>query len=204
MSQPNLQPFLRSTRVVDWQNPEVYAAARALAGEGPDPRQIARRCFEYVRDQIAHSWDHGHETVTRTAPEVLAHRTGFCYAKSHLLAALLRANEIACGFVYQRLRCGPPSEGYCLHGLNALWLADLGWYRVDARGRAPHAAVAEFSPPDERLAFAVTASGELLFDGVWAEPVAPVLDALSGCQQACALAQSLPDATALGEPDARI
>jgi transglutaminase-like putative cysteine protease len=36
--------------------------------------------------------------------------------------------------------------------LNALYLPDYGWYRVDARGNKPGVA-AEFCPPTEKLAF---------------------------------------------------
>ncbi|WP_338430147.1 transglutaminase domain-containing protein [Synechococcus elongatus] len=34
---------------------------------------------------------------------MLEYRTGYCYAKSHLLVALLRACSIPAGFCYQRL-----------------------------------------------------------------------------------------------------
>jgi len=72
--------------------------------------------------------------VTLKASEVLENKTGFCYAKSHLLAAFLRANRIPSGLCYQRLSVyenGPP---FCLHGLNAVFLPGIGWYRIDARG----------------------------------------------------------------------
>ena len=39
-----------------------------------------------------------------------------------------------------------------LHGLNAIWLAEFGWYRVDARGGKPGIAT-RFAPPVEQLAF---------------------------------------------------
>nr|WP_269749949.1 transglutaminase family protein [Polyangium fumosum] len=81
--------------------------------------------------------------LTCTASEVLRHRTGFCYAKSHLLAALLRANGLPAGFCYQRLAHG---SGYCLHGFNAVELPGIGWYRIDARGNKPGIDAA-FDPP---------------------------------------------------------
>ncbi len=63
---------------------------------------IAHRCFEFVRDEVRHSWDFKENPVTCHASEVLRHRTGYCYAKTHLLAALLRANRIPAGLCYQR------------------------------------------------------------------------------------------------------
>lgn len=34
------------------------------------------------------------------ASDVLKHRTGYCYSKNHLLAALLRVNKIPTGLCY--------------------------------------------------------------------------------------------------------
>ncbi|MGH7340562.1 MAG: transglutaminase-like domain-containing protein, partial [Candidatus Rokuibacteriota bacterium] len=100
-----LDPFGRATAVVDWRHPAVTSLARALA-RGRGPLAVVRACFEWVRDRIPHTVDHGLEPVTCAASEVLREGTGFCYAKSHLLAALLRANRVPTGFVYQRLAMG--------------------------------------------------------------------------------------------------
>ena len=77
--------------------------------------------------------------VTCRASDVLKYRTGYCFAKSHLLAALLRANQIPAGLCYQRLTIDhPPVQGsidtnppHTLHGLNAVLLPEFGWYRMD-------------------------------------------------------------------------
>ena len=89
-----------------------------------------------MRDNIPHTTDAGLDIVTCTASEVLQHGTGICFAKSHLLAALLRAVAIPAGFCYQVLRVDPPVDNEpVLHGFNALYLATLDkWLRVDARG----------------------------------------------------------------------
>ncbi len=70
--------------------------------------------------------------VTLRASEVPSQGTGYYYAKSHLLAALLRANGLPAALCYQRLTITdvPP---FCLHGLNAAYLPKWGWYRPDAR-----------------------------------------------------------------------
>ncbi|MEZ0154964.1 MAG: transglutaminase family protein [Candidatus Reddybacter sp.] len=47
-----------------------------------------------MRDQISHSLDSQQNPVTYRASSVLEYGTGYCYAKSHLLVALLRANSI--------------------------------------------------------------------------------------------------------------
>src|SRR5689334_6904670 len=108
-AEPSLECFLRSTDVVDWEHAAVSAQARVLAR--PDPVVTARVCFEFVRDRIKHSRDHELDPATWRASDVLQHGTGYCYAKSHLLTALLRANALPAGFCYQRLSVndsGPP------------------------------------------------------------------------------------------------
>ena len=184
--------YLASTEVVDWDHPEVRQLADDLAGGARDSVVIAQRCFEWVRDEIQHSMDFGRTELTCRASEVLAHRTGFCYAKSHLLAALLRANEIPAGFCYQRLSVdgiGPP---HSLHGLNAVWLSGIGWYRIDARGNKL-GVDAQFSPPVERLAFKIEFPGEFDLEGVFSEPLPAIVEALKRYDTVGQLAENLPD-----------
>jgi transglutaminase-like putative cysteine protease len=178
--------------VVDWFHPDVQTLAWCLAGGERDAVEVARRCFEWVRDDVRHSVDAGHSVVTCTASEVLHHRTGFCYAKSHLLAALLRANGIATGFCYQRLSfdgVGPP---FCLHGLNAVLLPEHGWYRMDARGNKP-GVDAQFKPPIEQLAFVPLLDGERDFATIHAEPLAIVVDTLRRGATVAEICARLPD-----------
>lgn len=184
--------FLASTDVVDWYHADVHRLAWLLAGGVSDPVEIARRCFGWVRDEVWHSVDHGDTHVTCSASEVLAHRTGFCYAKSHLLAALLRANGIPAGFCYQRLAVGDGGPPYCLHGLNAVWLPEIGWHRIDPRGNklGVHA---RFAPPHEHLAFAATGPGEATFAEVWPAPLPVVLDALNRRASVADVCANLPD-----------
>ena len=55
------------------------------------------------------------------------------------------------------LQWGAP---YTLHGLNAILLPEIGWYRVDPRGN--RAGVnAQFIPPQEQLAFEIWSDQEV-------------------------------------------
>jgi hypothetical protein len=195
-----LERFLDATPVIDADEPSVRAMAANLAGGARDPAEVARACFEWVRDEIAHSADHALDPVTCSASEVLRYRTGFCYAKSHLLAALLRANRIPAGLVYQRLACDESGNRFCLHGLNAVWLPDVGWYRLDARGKR-NDLTAGFDPPREILPYCPAAPGEKAFDGVWADSAGVVIAALRRHRTRAALEAGLPDADDLGLPD---
>src|SRR5262245_8768742 len=110
-----MERYLRPTPVIDWDDPAVLDRARSLAGDGPVA--TARRCFEWVRDEVRHSLDAGAGPVTCAASEALQLGTGICYAKAHLLAALLRANAIPAGLCYQRLGLDGAGGPFCLHGL---------------------------------------------------------------------------------------
>ena len=112
----HMNEYLDSTEYIDWQDPHVLAKSHALAEGSSGVEDVARRCFEFVRDEIKHSWDYELNPVTCKASDVLKYGTGFCYAKSHLLAALLRANEIPAGLCYQRLTITdePPYKNSCV------------------------------------------------------------------------------------------
>jgi len=188
--------FLQATPVVDWARPEVVALAHRLSAGQPTEVDVARVCFEWVRDNVLHTVDHGLPEVTCAASEVLSAGTGFCYAKSHLLAALLRANGIPAGFAYQRLSLDAEGSAFCLHGLNAVWLTGYGWYRLDPRGNRG-GIQARFDPPAEVLAFPCKNPGERLFPQVCAEPLPLVIDALRQHRTRQELEAHLPDALEL-------
>jgi transglutaminase-like putative cysteine protease len=188
-----LDAFLAATPIVDWSEPSVLALARWLAEGRTTDAEVARGCFEWVRDHVRHTVDHRLDRVTCSASEVLEARTGFCYAKSHLLAAVLRANTIPAGFVYQRLALDEAAGTFCLHGLNAVWLSGVGWYRLDARGDREDLR-ARFEPPREVLPFSCRLRGERLFPVVYSEPLAIVCDALRRHATRSELERHLPDA----------
>jgi transglutaminase-like putative cysteine protease len=156
-------PYLRPTEAMDWTSPEILRLARDLGEGSADGLEIARRCFEWVRDRIAHTVDHGHEVVT-----------------------LLRANGIRAGLAYQRLALESEGHAFCLHGLAVVDLPGYGWYRVDPRGNKP-GVDARFTPPREHLAFPASQTGEVMFPRVYADPVGPVVRALKLYRSAAVL-----------------
>jgi len=187
-----MKQYLDSSLYIDTQHPAIVAQAAKLAEGCADEEAIAKRCFEFVRDEIKHSWDYRLNPVTCKASEVLIHGTGYCYAKSHLLAALLRANRIPAGLCYQRLTIDGDQPPYCLHGLNAVYLQQYGWYRVDARGNKP-GVDADFCPPLEKLAFPIVNPLEQYLPGIRAEPLSAVVKALTENQTVEQVYDNLPD-----------
>lgn len=199
-------PALQATAPTDYlgddeficrTDPAVAELARTLRDGAADDVSFAAAAFAWVRDRIRHSWDAGDPQVTVTAREVLDHRVGLCYAKSHLLAALLRAEGIPSGLCYQRLVDG---DGHVLHGLVAVHLAG-GWHRQDPRGNKP-GVDAQFSLGVEQLAWPVDpARGELDYPTVFAAPSPAVVAALRGTDDVLSLCNGgLPDRLPLAGP----
>src|SRR5262245_32476205 len=141
------------------------ARAKSLAQGLPDLESKACACYEFVRDEIAHTADAGRDVVTCRASEVLAQATGIGFAKSHLLAALLRCLGIPTGFCYQVVRRAPDSSDKLLYGFSGVYLASRErWLQLDARGNKP-GLDAQFSVESPKLA--VTADPER---GEWVYP----------------------------------
>lgn len=193
----DIKAYFQISEVIDWQHAGVLEQAKQIADGQPSQVNIARQCYLWVRDHIKHSWDFQLNPVTCKASDVLRYQTGYCYAKSHLLAALLRANHIPAGFCYQRLSLEGGGAPYCLHGLNAVYLEDFGWYRIDPRGNNKQVH-AEFTPPQECLAFKQPEDLEKDFNRVFVEPIMAVVSALNQYSNTQDLYQHLPDAENIG------
>lgn len=187
-----MEKYLASTEIIDWEHSEVIKKAKELSHGLDSHEDIAKSCFEFVRDEVKHSNDFKLNPVTCQASVVLKHKTGYCYAKSHLLAALLRANGIPAGLCYQRLTIKNDEPPFCLHGLNAVYLPNTGWYRIDARGNNK-GVNAEFTPPREQLAFPIIVEGEADFPEIWSEPLPEVISVLNQSKTYEEVASNLPD-----------
>lgn len=187
-----MEEYLKVSAVIDWQHPVIMERAKQIASGLETPIAIAQACFEWVRDEIFHSVDYQMNPVTCQASDVLQYRTGYCFAKSHLLAALLRANQIPTGFCYQRLSIDDKGAPYSLHGFNAVHLPEVGWYRVDPRGNKI-GVNAQFTPPQEQLAYQPQLSEEADFQAILAEPLPIIVEALQAQNTWNGMLQNLPD-----------
>jgi len=187
-----MEEYLQSSTIIDWQHPAILALAQKIASGYQTCEAIAKACFEWVRDEIYHSFDYQMNPVTCRASDVLQYQTGYCYAKSHLLAALLRANGIPAGFCYQRLSIDDQGAPYSLHGFNAVYLPEIGWYRIDPRGNR-EGVDAQFLPPEEKLAFQIQLPEEADFSSVLSEPLPIVVEALQAHSTWDEMLLHLPD-----------
>ncbi len=188
------QGYVEDTITIDWQTPAVMERARALAAGCADDVAKARAVYGFVRDEIAHTADAGRDELPCRASQVLAAGTGIGFSKSHLLAALLRAVGVPCGFCYQVLRREAESAATLLYGFNGIYVQSLDrWLALDARGNKPGLA-AEFSTGEPRLAVqADPARGEWIYPLVYTRPAQVGVDLLSRNSSLAKIADHVPE-----------
>lgn len=191
----DLGRYLEDTITIDWQSPGLMEAARTMlqGREGAEARLEA--LFRFVRDDVAHAADVQPERATCRASEVLQERHGLCYAKSHLLASLLRYAGFPTGFCYARLTSESQRSGFVLHGFNAVyWASSESWLFLDASGRegAPEARV-RFEAP-WGLPFEVDPGvGESFLPEIFRRPPNRIIDLLERAPDFAAASRNLPD-----------
>lgn len=174
------EDYLESSAYIDWENEEIQRKAEQLRQVSKDKLDYVKSAYEFVRDEIGHSWDVQDKRITISASSVLHEKVGICWAKSNLLAALLRAEGIPAGICCQRLTFGDtPQSGYCIHALNAVYIERMDkWIRLDARGNK-EGVNAQFSLEKEQLAFPVRAMyDEKDYDTIYAKPVDITIEVL--------------------------
>ena len=179
--------YLAFGDIIDFDDHSVSMLASRLRPARTSDREFAHAAFEYVRDEIYHSCDVQDRRVTLSASEVLRERVGLCFAKSHLLTALLRCEGVPAGLCYQRLT--DDRERPVLHGLVAVHLQGV-WHRQDPRGNRP-GIDAQFSVENERLAWpARTELGERDYPQVFVEPCNVVITSVRAASDILELCES--------------
>ncbi len=173
----NLVAYLEESDIIDFHSLLLQEKIAEIKAESSHDEDQAKIAFAYARDGISHSFDLNSEIITISASQAMACSEGICFAKAHLLAALLRGLGIPTGFCYQRvMRRGTPESGYALHGLNAVYLPSREvWFRLDPRGNKA-GVNSQFSIDHEQLAYPIrTDLGEVDYRYVFANPAKEVI-----------------------------
>ena len=154
----NIDEYLKKDDVVNYENVNIIQLADSLWSNADTEVEYIKKAYEFVRDNISHSADINEDMLTCSASEVLAEGHGICFAKSHLLAALLRCKSIPTGFCYQKLILDDETAPILIyHGLNGVYIKEYKmWIRLDARGNK-EGVDAQFSLESEQLAFPIRA-----------------------------------------------
>lgn len=175
-----IDEYLKEDAVIDYTNEAIAQLADDLFQRANNELEYIKIAYEFVRDNISHSADINEDMITCTASEVLKAGHGICFAKSHLLASLLRCKSIPAGFCYQKLILDDETAPVLIyHGLNGVYIKECKkWIRLDARGNKS-GVNAQFSTETEQLAFLIRPEkGEVDSFVVYPEPDVKVLEKL--------------------------
>ncbi|WP_319379251.1 transglutaminase family protein [uncultured Methanocorpusculum sp.] len=188
-----MQIFLREDPYVDLSHPLIREKAGELFSDLSSDIEKTRTAYEFVRDEIPHSFDIKAEIITAKASDVLKYRTGICHAKANLLAALLRTENIPKGFCFQHLTLADDdSLGYCVHCFNAVFLQNR-WIKLDARGNT-NGKDARFSLETPILAFQNRKEyDEYFWKGIYAAPDPATMRMLDTASSLKDLVDHFPD-----------
>lgn len=188
-----ISDYLIEDDIIDYNHNEISKLANSLFKKSNDSIEYIKLAYEFVRDEISHSADIDEDIITCSASEVLQAGHGICFAKSHLLVALLRYKSIPSGFCYQRLILDDENPILIYHGLCGVYLAKYNkWIRLDARGNK-EGINAQFSINKEHLAFSIQSElGEEDNYIVYPNPDVKILEKLRSNKTRTELFNDLP------------
>ena len=91
-----MEDYLIETPSIDYVNFHIQERVQELKNQSDDNldyiKRSIKRSYIFVRNEIPHSEDIETNIVLKTSNDVLKNKTGICWTKSLLLAALLRAD----------------------------------------------------------------------------------------------------------------
>jgi len=185
--------FLDENYYIDFLSNVIQDKMKSLFYGIDSDVEKAKTAYEYVRDEIPHTFDIQSDIITAKASDVLIYNTGICHAKANLLAALLRAQNIPTGFCFQHSTLSDDdSLGYCVHCYNAIFI-DNKWIKVDARGNT-NGINAQFSLTEPILAFPVREEyDEYYWDGIYSNPHADTMKILEKANSLQEVIDNIPD-----------
>ncbi|EGW41783.1 transglutaminase family protein [Desulfosporosinus sp. OT] len=185
--------FLQEHEYIDFSSTLIIEKAKQLFNQINTDVEKAKIAFEYVRDEIPHSFDIGAKIITAKASNVLKYQTGICHAKANLLAALLRTQGIPAGMCFQHITLADDdSLGYCVHCFNAIYV-DNHWIKVDARGNT-NGKNAQFSLDKPILAFPNRQNyNEFFWPGIYANPHKDTMKMLDNATCIQDILDNIPD-----------
>ncbi|MEE1281518.1 MAG: transglutaminase family protein [Acutalibacteraceae bacterium] len=195
-----MQRFLQATEYIDYNSEIIQNKAMELFNDNMSNAEKSRIAYEFVRDEIPHSFDCNAKIITAKASDVLKYKTGICHAKANLLASLLRLQGIPTGFCFQRLTLlDDDSIGYGIHAYNAVFLENK-WIKLDARGNKK-GVNAQFSMNEPILAFPIRADyDECFYKGIYAYSHIPSMQMLEKAKSIQDIRENIPDVVT-EEPD---
>lgn len=134
----NVNDYLVTDEAVDYKSEGLQKIIKNLKKESKDEIDYIKKAYKFVANEISYPMD---SEATKSqqpffkASEALAAKTAFCFGKITLLAALLRGNNIPCGYSDQLLVLDEEEpENKIIHSLNVVYIkSQKRWVRIDPR-----------------------------------------------------------------------
>lgn len=188
-----MRVFLEETKYVDYNDGAIQTKIKELFAEEMDDVEKTKIAYEFVTDEIPHSFDCNASVITAKASDVLRKGTGICHAKANLLAALLRSQGIPVGFCFEHITLADDdSMGYCVHAFNAVYLNNR-WIYLDARGNK-EGVNAQFSLAESILAYPPRKEyDEYFFEGIYANPQEETMKMLEQAKSLQDIVDNIPE-----------
>ena len=189
----NLSEFLKENEYVNYTAENIVLKAKELFKGIDNDIEKTKTEYEYVRDEILHSFDIEAKIITSKASDVLKYKTGICHAKANLLAALLRSQNIPTGFCFQHITLAHDNSlGYCVHAYSGVYLQNK-WIKLDARGNT-NGKNAQFSLEEPMLAFPNRSEyDEYFWKGIYASPHMDTMKMLENAKTIQDIIDNIPD-----------
>lgn len=189
----NLSEFLKENKYVNYTAENIILKAEELFKGIDNDIEKTKTAYEYVRDEISHSFDIKAKIITTKASDVLKYKTGICHAKANLIAALLRSQNIPTGFCFQHITLADDNSlGYCVHAYNGVYLQNK-WIKLDARGNT-NGKNAQFSLEEPMLAFPNRSEyDEYFWKGIYASPHMDTMKVLEHAKTIQDIIDNIPD-----------
>jgi len=189
----DLSAFLEENEYIDYSAQIIQDKTDDLLSGIATDANKALVAYEFVRDEIAHSFDINAKVITAKASDVLRYKTGICHAKANLLAAMLRSVGIPVGFCFQHITLAEDeSLGYCVHCYNAIFIENR-WIKVDARGNT-NGKDAQFSLNEPQLAYPNRPQfDEYFWPGIYARPHMATMQMLERAKTLQDILDNIPD-----------
>lgn len=186
----DIKKYLERSDFINYDDCEIINISNMLAEKSSNEIDLIKNVYEYVRDEIHHTMDIQQNEIVSTAAQVLEKQHGICFAKSFLLAAMLRYLKIPTGLCYQKLW----DSRYFLHGLNAVYIKQIDkWIRLDARGNKS-GINAQFDIEIEKVCYKPKRFlGELDYPTVYYKPPQRVIETFTTKQSFKDFIKNLPE-----------
>ena len=176
----SMNDYLTFSKYINGNDVRIVSKANEFKQKYTNEISLIKAVYEFVRDEIKHSWDIQDKRVTKSAVISDAVTSLGKMLRYSIIAALVRACGIPAGICYQRLTLGDtPDTGFCIHALNAVYIKSMDkWIRLDARGNKK-GVDAQFDLQTEKLAFVVrTNMGEADYRTIYAKPSDKLMNVL--------------------------